>query len=68
MSTPSPAGTCWRKSTRSNGAQACVEVVLSTTVAGIRDSKNHAGGALVISPLAFALLIRTAKSGQLDLS
>lgn len=67
MSTPSPTGTRWRKSTRSNGAQACVEVARSTTVAGIRDSKNHVGGALVISPGAFASLIHTVKSGRLGL-
>lgn len=45
----------WRKSSRSNDTQACVEVALTTAVAGVRDSKNPAGGALVVPTAAWAV-------------
>ena len=61
--------TGWRKSSRSNGAQACVEVTGSLPeAAAVRDSKNPAGPALVFAPAAFTAFVNTVKTGRLDLS
>ncbi|WP_405135718.1 DUF397 domain-containing protein [Nocardia sp. NBC_01388] len=38
-----PAQRQWFKSSRSEGAKACVEVCLNDQVVGIRDSKNPGG-------------------------
>jgi hypothetical protein len=44
----------WRKSTYSTeGAQACVEVALTTAFVGVRDSKNTAGPALAFDRTAW---------------
>lgn len=48
-----PAHTRWRKSTRSNENQACVEIDLAATGAGVRDSKNPTGGTLLLSKSAW---------------
>ena len=46
--------TGWFKSTRSAGASdACVEVRITDTATGVRDSKNPAGGRLTLSRQAF---------------
>ncbi|MGQ0836977.1 DUF397 domain-containing protein [Actinokineospora sp.] len=42
MSTPRTTFTRWRKSHRSNGNQACVEVANTPNTIGVRDSKNPA--------------------------
>ena len=44
----------WRKSSRSNASGHCVEIALTTNVAAVRDSKNPWGGALELSPAAWA--------------
>ncbi|RKT53439.1 DUF397 domain-containing protein [Saccharothrix australiensis] len=44
----------WRKSSRSNQTNACVEVVLTGQVSGVRDSKNTAGPALTFPVASFA--------------
>jgi hypothetical protein len=47
--------TGWFKSSRSAGnGEACVEVRLTVTVVGVRDSKNVAGPALVLPPVSWA--------------
>ncbi|SHE95279.1 DUF397 domain-containing protein [Streptoalloteichus hindustanus] len=59
----------WRKSSRSNGGGgACVEIAATKSVAGIRDSKDPAGPALVVTSTAFAALVDAVKTGRLDLS
>lgn len=51
----------WRKSTRSANSGACVEVALLPTTSAIRDSKNPAGGALLLPTAAWHNLRATAK-------
>jgi hypothetical protein len=57
---------CWRKSSKSNGEQVCVEVAFAPDTAGIRDSKNPHGGHLTTSTVAFGRLLTAVKSGALD--
>ncbi|MFI0468841.1 MULTISPECIES: DUF397 domain-containing protein [Saccharopolyspora] len=40
-------GMTWRKSSRSNGAQNCVEIALAAGLVGVRDTKDRDGGTLV---------------------
>ncbi|MEV0705441.1 DUF397 domain-containing protein [Saccharopolyspora sp. NPDC050389] len=40
-------GMIWRKSSRSNGAQNCVEIALAAGLVGVRDTKDRDGGTLV---------------------
>lgn len=53
--------TTWRKSTRSSSDGSCVEVAHTGLVAGLRDSKNPAGGLLAVNAAAFARLVHTAR-------
>jgi hypothetical protein len=59
-------GAVWRKSSRSNGTNNCVEV--ATNLAGIvaiRDSKDPEGSALVVDPASFAAFAEAVKSAKL---
>jgi hypothetical protein len=56
----------WRKSSFSSGnGGACVEVAELPGMVAVRDSKDPDGGALVLSPAAFAALTSAVRSGQL---
>lgn len=55
-------GARWRKSTRSGGAQQCVEVAGLHPQQAIRDSKNPTGPTLVFAPGAFAAFLDGVKS------
>lgn len=57
----------WRKSSRSNSEQACVEVAPAPSVIGVRDSKNPNGGHLVLDRAVFADLLDHVRAGDLDL-
>jgi hypothetical protein len=50
----------WRKSSYSNSRDDCVEVALGAQV-GVRDSKNPAAGALIVSPAAWSALLDEAE-------
>jgi len=52
----------WRKSSRSGGAQGCVEVTRSGERAAVRDTKSRESGALVFGPAAFDAFLRALKS------
>ncbi|MEU9023985.1 DUF397 domain-containing protein [Actinomadura sp. NPDC048394] len=57
----------WRKSSRGNSEQDCVEVAQVPAAIGIRDSKNPQGGHLTLDRAAFSSLLDRAKAGILDL-
>ena len=58
--------TRWRKSSRSTNNQNCVELARRPGAAGVRDSKNASGPALVFDEAAFAGFLSDAKSGRFD--
>jgi hypothetical protein len=62
MSTPHDFTTAaWRKSSRSNGEQACVEVATSGSQFAIRDSKKPLAGMLVVGQQGWRGLIEVAR-------
>ena len=65
MSKPDLTGARWRKSSYSNGAQACVELTALTDLTAVRDSKNPAGGTLILESAAWNALHSSIKSDRL---
>ncbi|MEU6041491.1 DUF397 domain-containing protein [Actinomadura sp. NPDC047616] len=63
------AGAVWRKSTRSgNNGGECVEVAAPTSsLVGVRDSKNPDGGHLLLAREAWVALTNAIKDGRHDL-
>ncbi len=58
----------WFKATASQNNGGCVEVAVNLPgIVAIRDSKNPAGGAHLVSPAAFAAFVAAARAGQYDL-
>ncbi|WP_406279739.1 DUF397 domain-containing protein [Embleya sp. NBC_00896] len=51
----------WRKATRSNSNQACVEVAPLATATGIRDTKDRRRGHVEIAPAAWVALLGALK-------
>ncbi|MCX2734055.1 DUF397 domain-containing protein [Saccharopolyspora sp. NFXS83] len=56
----------WRKATRSQGADNCVEVALSGSTTAIRDSKAPEAGHLTANSAQWAVFLNALKSGALD--
>lgn len=62
-----PARASWRKSSYSGGSQNCVEVAGGLPGAvGVRDSKDPAGPALVVSPGSWRAFTARVKNGEFD--
>lgn len=58
----------WRKSSRSGGADNCVEVADNLPgVVGVRDSKNPDGPALMLDPGQWRKFVTAVKAGRFDL-
>lgn len=63
MPAPDLAHAVWRKSSRSNGnANECVEIAFVPGATAVRDSKNPAGGTLVVSPAHWNVFHSTIKT------
>ncbi len=65
MPAPDFTSARWRKSTRSNGAQACVEVASARGTAGVRDSKRgDRGPVLAFSRDQWVSFVAALKTGR----
>jgi hypothetical protein len=61
------AGTEWRTSSRSQANGACVQMAVTSSGAGIRDSKQPEGGVVLASFPAWEAFRRAVKCAELDL-
>ncbi len=62
------SGAVWRKSKRSAGNGACVEIAqLPQSHVGVRDSKNVTGPVLVFESADFQAFLRCAKDSRFDI-
>jgi Domain of unknown function (DUF397) len=70
MTAPDLSRANWRKSARSGGTGGnCVEVARNLPgVVAVRDSKDAAGPALVLTPVAWKTFASGVRDGDFDLS
>lgn len=66
MPAPDLSTARWRKSNRSSDKANCVEVAVTGRAVAVRDSKDPAGGALVVSPLVWAAFTSALGDGELS--
>lgn len=68
MKNPELIHATWRKSSHSNGQAACVEIaVLADARVALRDSKDPAGPALVLTPGEWRAFVGDVAGGVFDL-
>ncbi|TDD49609.1 DUF397 domain-containing protein [Saccharopolyspora elongata] len=67
MSTAELAGARWITSSYSGGNGNCVEVAVGVERIGVRDTKDRAGGALIVSVLQWRSFIAAVKSAHYEL-
>lgn len=59
----------WKKSSWSQGENACVEVASGSGITGVRDSKQRGSGPiLTFEPELWGTFVDKLKSGQFDLA
>jgi hypothetical protein len=70
MWTPASAltGACWRKSSRTQGANNCVEVAHLCDLTAVRDSKAPTGPALLFKASQWSSFMTAVKRGQREVS
>lgn len=66
---PDLTGAEWKKSTRSNGSGACVEVASNLPgIVAVRDTKDDGEGAvLIFTPAEWNAFVGGTKDGEFDL-
>lgn len=66
---PDLTAAAWRKSTRSNGSGACLEVATNLPgVVAVRDTKDEgAGPVLTFAPLEWTAFLAGTRAGEFDL-
>jgi hypothetical protein len=56
----------WKKSSRSNICDNCVEVNLAGDVVLVRDSKDRRAAQLEVAPRSWSAFLRGTKAGEFD--